>query len=174
MFDICVQAIGAVALVCSLLSFQQKSRKGIMVLQMTASLLFSIQLFLLGAITGACLDMISFVRTLIFSNNEKLKWAKSPIWLVFFEIVMIVVGIFTWDNIYSLLAIAGSCLSTVALWMKNSKKIRFVSLFVGPCWIIYNLIHGSYTGALNEMIAILSIVIGIFRFDFKNGKERLG
>ena len=88
MFDIFVQGVGAVALVCSMLSFQQKDRKSIMILQMTASLLFSSQLFLLGAVTGGCLDLISFVRTLIFSNNEKKNWAKSPVWLWFFVAVI--------------------------------------------------------------------------------------
>lgn len=167
MYDILTQAVGGVALVCSLLSFQQKKRSYLMALQMTASLLFAIQLFMVGAITGGCLDLISFVRTLIFSFNGDRKWAKSPLWLAFFLTVMIATGIATWNDIFSLLAIVGSCLSTIALWMKNGKRIRLVSLFVGPCWIVYNLVHGAYTGALNEMIAIASIVIGMIRHDFK-------
>ena len=129
------QIVGIVGIVFSLLSFQFKERKYIMLAQMIASLLFSSQLFLVGAFTGGCLDLISFIRTLIFSNNSK-KWASSPLWLYFFIVVMIVTGVFTWQDGWSILPILGSILSTLALWMKKEKNIRLISLLVGPCWIV--------------------------------------
>ena len=61
----------------------------------------------------------------------------------------------------------GSLLSTVALWMKTSKKIRLISFFSGPCWLIYNVVNGAYSAAVNELIATTSIVIGILRHDIK-------
>lgn len=158
------QIIGFIALICSLLSFQQKTRKRIMVFQMTASLLFSAQLFMLGAITGGCLDLISFTRSLIFSKNDK-KWASSPVWFGVFVGVMIITGILTWESAWSLLPIAGTILSTVALWMKSEKRIRVISLFVGPCWMVYNIVNGAYTGALNELLAMVSIIIALVRHD---------
>ena len=167
-YDIFVQAVGFVSLICSLLSFQQKKRIHCLLLQMAASLTLSAQLLMLGAVTGACLDFISFIRTLLFSYRDKYKWANSPFWLVFFVLLMIVVGIFTWDNIFSLLVIMCTCLSTVALWMKESKYIRRVSLLAGPCGFVYCLVNGSYSGALTEAIAVASILIGMFRLDRKH------
>lgn len=169
--EIFAQIVGTVGLVASLLSFQQKKRRNIMLFQMSASLMFSTQLFMLGAITGGCLDMISFVRTLIFANNGK-KWASSRWWLVFFIVVMIGTGILTWDNAWSILPMIGAILSTLALWMKNETHIRLISLLVGPCWLVYNLIHGAYTGALNEVLAMTSIVIGLLRFDRRSVGEK--
>lgn len=163
------QIVGIIGIVFSLLSFQFKQRKHIMLMQMVASLLFSSQLFLVGAFTGGCLDMISFIRTLIFSNNSK-KWASSPIWLYFFLIVMIATGILTWQNGWSILPIMGSMLSTLALWMKKEKHIRLISLLVGPCWIVYNIVSGAYTGALNEVLAMTSIVIGLVRHDLRKNE----
>ena len=171
-YGITVQGIGLLSLVCSLASFQMKKRGAIMKLQMTASLLFSLQLVLLGAITGACLDLISFVRTLIFSYRDKHKWASVHVWPIAFVSVMIITGIITYDSWYSFLAIAGSVLSTVALWMRDGKKIRLVSLVVGPCWFVYNMIAGSYTGAINEVIAVISIIVGIIRHDIKRTPKK--
>ena len=153
-------------MVLSLLSFQLKKRKHIMLFQMTASLMFSAQLFMVGAITGGCLDMISFIRTLIFANNNK-KWASSKCWLFGFIAVMIATGLLTWKDGWSVLPIIGSILSTVALWMKQEKHIRLISLTVGPCWMVYNVVTGAYTGALNELLAMTSIVIGLIRHDRK-------
>ena len=90
--NIAAQIVGIAGIVFSLLSFQLKKRKHIMLFQMTASLMFSAQLFMVGAITGGCLDLISFVRTLIFANNSK-KWASSRWWLVGFIGVMIATGL---------------------------------------------------------------------------------
>jgi hypothetical protein len=167
---IAAQIVGLVGIVCSLLSFQQKERKHVMLFQMTASALFCIQLFMVGAITGGCVDSISFVRTAVFSQNDK-KWASSPIWLGVFIVAMIVTGILTWQDGWSILPIIGSILSTIALWMKKSSHIRVISLFVGPCWLVYNLIHGAYTGALNEVLAMTSIVIGMVRHDIKRNPK---
>lgn len=168
---IAAQIVGLVGIICSLLSFQQKERKRVMALQMTASAMFCIQLFMVGAVTGGCLDSISFIRTAIFSQNEK-KWASSPIWLFVFIVAMIGTGILTWQDWWSILPIIGSILSTIALWMKKPSHIRLISLFVGPCWLVYNLIHGAYTGALNELLAMSSIVIGMLRHDIRRNKEQ--
>lgn len=164
--NIAAQIVGIVGMVLSLLSFQLKKRKHIMLFQMTASLMFSAQLFMVGAITGGCLDLISFIRTLIFANNSK-KWASSKWWLVGFILVMIATGLLTWKDGWSVLPIISSILSTVALWMKQVKHIRLISLAVGPCWMVYNVVTGAYTGALNELLAMISIVIGLIRHDRK-------
>lgn len=170
--NVAAQVVGIVGIVLSLLSFQLKQRKHIMLFQMTASLMFSVQLFMVGAITGGCLDLISFVRTLIFANNSK-KWASSRWWLYGFVVVMIATGILTWKDPWSLLPIAGSILSTVALWMKKEQHIRLLSLFVGPCWMVYNVVTGAYTGALNEVLAMTSIVIGLLRHNRKESTAEL-
>ena len=171
MFYVFTQFIGLIGLFFSLFSFQQKERKWLMVCQLIASLSFSLQLFLLGGITGACLDIISSIRTLVFANRNKHKWASSYIWLILFVFLMIAIGIITWSNAYSILPIIGSVLSTIALWMKEEKKIRLISLSVGPFWLVYNLVNGAVTGALNEVIAMISIIIGIVRCDLKSSKK---
>jgi len=164
--EIAAHIVGVAGIVCSLLSFQQKKRQMVMIFQMLASGLICIQFFMLNAITGGVLDFISFFRTVVFMNNSK-KWASSPVWLWVFIAAMIVTGIFTWQNAWDILAILGSVLSTVALWMKKASLIRGISLFVGPCWIVYSIARGAYSSILNELLAMASIIIGMLRHDKK-------
>lgn len=165
MVKIIAEIIGVIGIVCSLLSFQCEQRKKVMLFQVTASFMFTTQLFLVGAMTGACLDLINFVRSLIFSIDKK--WARSKWWLVLFMAILVGSGIATWKDVYSILPIIGSLLSTVALWMKTSKKIRLISFFSGPCWLVYNMVNGAYSAAINEVIAMTSILIGMLRHDIK-------
>lgn len=171
--QIAAEIVGFLGLASSLISFQQKERKMVMLFQLTASALCCLALFLAGSVIGGALDLISFVRTTVFAvlMNSSKKWTNSPVWLWLFIGALVVTGIFTWQNIWSILPILGSVLSTVALWMKKASHIRAISLFVGPCWMIYNLVEGTVAGALNELLAMTSIVIGMLRHDRKKEKS---
>ena len=168
------QAIGALAIILSIASFQVKKRSGILIIQCFASLAFSASLIMLGGIVGGILDIISFTRTLVFSLSEKYKWARSKWWLVFYLILIVVVGIITWgdkSSIAPLFAIIGTLLSTVALYVKNENLMRKISLLVGPWWIIYNFIYSSFFGILNELFAITSIIIALIRMREKKSRD---
>ena len=165
------QLIGFISLLLSLLSFQMKKRSGIMLFQMLASLSCAVSLIMLGGIAGGILDVVAFSRTFVFSLSDRYKWAGSKWWLCFYFAVIIGVGILTWDtgSIGTLFAILGTLLSTVALFMKKERLIRIISLFVGPCWIIYGMIYSSCFGILNELIAMTSIIIALVRM--RNPKD---
>lgn len=159
------QAIGLLSLILSLISFQQKKRMGILLFQMAASFSCAVSLILLGGIAGGLLDLIAFSRTVVFSLRDRYSWASSPVWLIFYAIVIVAVGILTGEqgSFVSLFAVFGTLFSTVALWMRSEKRMRTISLFAGPCWIAYNLYYSSCFGVLNELIAMTSIVIALIR-----------
>lgn len=159
------QAIGCLALILSLISFQMKTRSRILFFQMLASLSCATSLIMLGGIAGGLLDVVAFSRTLVFSLGDKYAWARNKLWLPFYFVLIIAVGVITWErgSIVTLFAILGTLLSTVALYMKREKYMRIISLFVGPCWIAYNLIYASCFGILNEIIAMTSIAVALWR-----------
>lgn len=160
------ELIGWVSVVTSLLSFQQKKRSHLMALQTTASLTCAINMFILGDVVGGVQDVIAFFRSAVFSQREK-KWASSPLWLVGFMAAMITAGILTWKNSLSIFPILGSLCSTTALWMKDVRWTRRISLLVGVCWITNHILVGNLSGITMEAIAMLSILIGILRHDLK-------
>lgn len=159
------QAIGFLSLVLSLVSFQMKTRTQILIFQCMASLSCAVSLIMLGGIAGGILDVVAFSRTLVFSLADRYRWAKSRLWLPFYTVLIIAVGIITWDptGIGTLFAIAGTLFSTVALYQKRERLMRIISLFAGPCWIIYSLIYSSAFGVLNEIIAMTSLIIALIR-----------
>ncbi len=159
------QAIGFLSLAFSLISFQMRTRGKILFFQMLASLSCAISLIMLGGVAGGVLDIVAFSRTVVFSLSDRFAWAKSKLWLSFYFVMIITIGILTWEKggIVTLFAILGTLLSTLALYMKNERNLRIISLFVGPCWIAYNLIYASCFGILNEIIATTSIIIALIR-----------
>ena len=68
MVKVIAEVIGIIGIICSILSFQCSQRKNVMLFQVLASLMFCTQLFLVGAVTGACLDSINFFSSLFFQS----------------------------------------------------------------------------------------------------------
>lgn len=166
MYIIIAQAIGVIAMTCAVISFQQRTHKGILTFQLIGNIFFTIHFFMLGAITGAILNLIAMVRAAIFVNKGK-KWAESILWFWFFCVASCVVGILSWEGYRSLLPIGGMICTTVAYWIKAPKIVRRVALPSSLMWIVYNGINGSFPGVITEVISIASIFIAMIRLDFK-------
>lgn len=171
MKEIIAQIIGVVALTMAIISFQNNTKKGILIFQLLAGSIFAIHFALLGAYTGAALNAVSVVRNLIFFQKEKHDWAKHKGWLFFFMAVSVATGIWTWDGIFSLFPTLGMVLGSLGFWVDNPAHVRKITFPVSPLWITYNIAKGSYAGIITEIFVMSSIIIGMIRFDKKKKNE---
>ena len=64
--DFWIQAIGIVAMALNISAFQFKSKRTLLMMICVGSALFSINMFLLGAITGGIMNLIGVVRSLVY------------------------------------------------------------------------------------------------------------
>ena len=160
------QIIGFIALIFSIAIYQFDKRNTMLYLQLTSAFLFGIHFAMLGALTGALMNFINCFRCYVFANYDK-QWAKSNYWLYLFLGLFWISGILSWQEWYSVLAIIGMTASTFAFWMKNTTKIRFISLISPPSWFTHNFLVNSYPGMIGEIFIFTSTIIGIIRFDKK-------
>lgn len=159
------QIIGVIALIMAIISFQNNTKKGILLFQLLAGSIFSIHFLLLGAYTGAALNAVSVVRNIVFYNKNKHKWAAHVGWLYTFILISILMGILTWDGIFSLFPTLGMVLGSVAFWVDNPTQVRRLTFPVSPLWITYNIAKRSYAGIITELFIMTSIIVGMIRFD---------
>lgn len=157
-------------MICSVSSFQLNKHKHIMLVQIVATALFGLQYFLLGAYTGLALDIVGVLRDIVYYNKDK-KWASSNWWTVFWVLVMLVVGIFTYQNWISLLMTAAMMLNTVSFSFTKPKLVRTTILISSPLLLVYNILTGSIGGVINELFTEISSVVGIIRYDI-NKKDK--
>lgn len=158
------QGIGVIALIISMISFQQNTQKRVVTLQIVSSIFFCIHFYMLSAPLGSILNGIGIFRAIVFSNQDK-AWASSKTWLFLFCAIFIVVGVFFWDGPISLLPIIAILLTTVSFWVKNPFLVRLISAPSSPLWFIYNLAHRSYPGMITETFVLSSILIAMVRYD---------
>lgn len=171
-YALIVQALGVLGLCFGVLSFQSNKSKNIVKLKLLNDFIFSIQYILLDAITGAVMNIISCFRNLIYINCDK-KNKNTYSWMVLFSVIMLVMGVITWDSPFSLLAIAGKIISTVSYGLKDAKKVRLLTLPSSIGWLIYDSYYHSVGGVMNQLLIILSILISIIRYDIlKKGMRK--
>ena len=161
-----IQILGFVGLVIQVFSIQSKVYKKVIFMTIASEFIFGVQLFLLGAITGAVTNLGACVSNTVYYLCIK-NGKKTTVFQILFGIIFVVLGISTWEGILSLLVIVAKVVSTVSYGIKHTKIIRICKLISMPLWLIYDGLSGSIAGAANDVLVIVSTVVGMIRFDRK-------
>ena len=160
------QIIGVAAIISSLAIYQVNKRKTMLLLSLVAALLFSAHYWLLGADTGAAMNLLAVGRCYVF---YKVRPSRDNRWIVMLFIGLdIFVGLLTWQGPISLLPIAGSIAGIISGWQKRPKLIRRYGIIPPPLWFTYSLLSGSVPGMIIGIVRFVSNLVGQYRFDFRH------
>lgn len=165
---IIAQILGIMAVIAFLLSFQFKTRRSIILVNLTSRIFYILQYIFLGAFEGAILDFIGLVSSFIARNKEKeyiANYYKG--FIISINIILLIAGILVYENIFSLFAMIGIFFEIMALFFTKEKNIRILSLISAPFWLVYNFANAAYGSAVGCVLVIVSIVIAMFRLDLK-------
>ena len=168
MNDLIIQGIGFIAVALFIASYQIKSNRWLFLLQLLGSLLFCIQFFMLGALSGCLSLVVNILRNALMMKYNDWKWVRKKWCPAMIVILFAVVLVLTWNGPVSLLAFTASVTSTIAYWTNSPRKIRMVNLLcASPCWLVYDVIVFSLGGIISESFTIVSILISLIRFGWK-------
>ena len=175
------QAIGIIAMVAVCVSFMQRDKKAVLILQLIGGSLFCINYFMLGAISGGLLNIVSVIRAIVFLNKDKVK-ANHPAWsigftacyLISYASVFLVFGKEpTFANFFfELLPVIAMVLSLISFRYNDATHIRLYGLACSPCWLTYNIANNSIGAIICEILNLISITIGIIRYDIIGKKKK--
>ena len=162
--DVAVQLIGGFGILASLISFQCKKHNSILCFRTLNEAIFAIQYLMLGAYTGAVMNVIGCFRNMIFTKQIS-KGKRTTVATVIFAVIFFVFGILTWQGVKSILIIVAKMLSTVAYGNKNTTVVRSIIFITCTSWLIYNYCVFSVAGVICEAFTLISLLIGIIRLD---------
>ena len=164
--------IGIAAVMMFVLSYQLKTRQGIIFFNAGSRVLYVLQYILLGAFEGAVLDIVALLVSVLAQNKNKGWLGRHPkITIIGANLFVVGMGLLFYRNVFSLFPIAGVLFETGALWMTKEKQIRFVSFFGAPFWLAYNILSVAYGSAIGNVMTMVSIGIAIVRYDILKKNE---
>ena len=179
-YDIIVQGISIVAMVLIILSYQFKTQRGILIMQLLGAVLFSVHFLMLGAYVGGILNVVAVMRAIVFSSRERFR-AGNILWTVFFCLGFAAAYVLTFtvfgteatvgNFIIELLPVIGMYSTTFGMRNGSARATRFSFLICSPCWLIYNCFSFSIGGIICEVISLCSIILGIYRYEIKKSRS---
>ena len=163
--NLIAQIMGIIGLIVIVIGLQAKEKKHMLLAQTVTNICFVIQYFILGAITGAVIEIVNAIRTLTFYVWDKKELKSNIMLLSIFVILVIGFGIYTYKNVFSILPIFSSIAATYGGWQKSSKVMRIGLLASSSILMIHDLYFGAYAGVLTYLIIFSSTLIGMIRND---------
>ena len=160
--NILAQAIGLLGMGTLFIMYQQSSKKRYLTFKLLSDVVWATHYLLLSAIGGAIPNIMGVARELIFINEDK-KWANKKVWAAIFITFNTAFALSLTRSVIQFMPIAASALVTVSLTFKNTKNIRLITLPISITFLIYDIVVGSWAGALNESISLISIISKLAR-----------
>ena len=164
------QFLAILGAVLYFLSYQCRNNRKLYATQFFSYLVYTVHFIILGAMTGGLSYILNLARSLFLAS--KWKFARSNKMCVILCSIQIVILITTWSGWISFLPICANIASTIGGYTHNAQKIRIAGILINsPLWIIYDLIIGSWAGAIDELASMASGIISIQRYGWNNLNE---
>ena len=157
--NIIIQGIGWIAWFLLAISYYRKDTNRIIIVQIMGNLLFCLHYFLLDAYSGLGICFLEMVRDFSYYITD------IDNYIFLFTIpVYILGGVFSVKNgIIEIIPIVASIVDGYSL---TKKRLIVVTgaLISYSLWFVYDFIVGSHSGAITDMIVVISnIYILLFR-----------
>ena len=178
--EIIAQTVSIIAMAMNVLSFQQRSKNGVIAFQLIGGFLFAVSFLMLGSYMGALLNLLGFARAIVYLNPKRLR-ADSILWLYGFTALYLLSYAATFlildteptvkNLIVEFLPVIGMTAGHVGIYLGKARTIRYLGYVSSPSWLIYNIVTFSIGAIICEVINLISITVGILRFDIKKKEE---
>ena len=171
--------LSLLGMVFTVMSFQAKNKKTLIIIQTIGSTFFFISYFFLGGVFGGIINSFYLLRNFIFlkidSDKDPLK--ARVVCLLLCTAYFASYAVYTFivrpeliTCMLNLLPVGASIGGTIALTETKPVKIRIWKIPDSICWISYNTAILSLGGILCEIFNITSNTISIIRFRDKKRK----
>lgn len=156
---ILIQVIGGIGYSILAASYYQKEKKKILFMQIISYILFTIHYYLLSGITGAICNLIGLFALIMIYIFEKYQWKNKNVLAVFFILILTIINIISFQNVYSIFPMIASVIVIVSFLMNNENYIRGVGLISAVCWLIYAIAYHSYISIVFEVITLVGVLV---------------
>ena len=160
------QILGWLAAMLTFISYQCQEHKKLLIVQTSATLSICLSYLLLNAYSGMLLNIICIIRNFIIYKKD-VKIFSYKFWPYLLAFVMGIMGAVSWQGNMSLFIIIALVANTLFLYFPNIQNLRKSIIVTSSMILIYNAYYNVFGGVVNEMIAISSSIIGIYRYNHK-------
>lgn len=161
--------IALIASIIMIYSGVLKQKKSILYAQTIQIAILGLANMIIGGITGVIINGISCVRNILCYKN-KLDF-KAKIILIFLSITLSLM--FNNLGFIGLLPAINTIIYLLLMNTKDVIKLKWLIIFTGFIWLIYDYLINLYTSAFFDFMNIVINIISIIEISLKNKKSDL-
>ena len=171
------QIFVGLAIICILISFQQKNKALLLVWLFLSHIFQAVAFSFLGAWVGAALFFLSAARSITFAcldkyENKIARWISILVLFAFLA-AAIVATIFTWVMWYDFVVMAAVLAFTYGCWAKGEHRVRIITVIYASILIGYEILVGNWAGIALRSIYILAVFIYYLRKLYNSKKPKI-
>lgn len=178
--EIIAQVFGIFGMAMNILSYQRKEQKQIIFMQLIGSVFFAVNYLLIGAFVGALLNISGIIRATVYCKRDTFRTDKIQ-WVFGFSALYVIVYILSFtvfgtkadfkNLMVEVLPVIGMIITTLSFYLGRANMVRKLGVINNPLWLTYNLINFTIGGIITESVSLISIVIGIIRYDLRKEEK---
>lgn len=155
--------LGALASLFIIISAFSLNRKTILLSLLITNFLTGAQFIILGEIPTTFLIAVSALYTGALMMEKILPFVRSNAFTIGILAVQ-TVGYFAINGMrldWSLLALSGTIVGSLAMWFKNPIHLKATMLLMGFIWLAYQLVSGAYGQIPGELVFLAGIIASL-------------
>lgn len=160
-------SLGLIAFLIMIMSYYEKKNDDIIGIQIVSYFLYIFHYYFLNAFTAISICFINIFRNIIIIKKDKYDTLNSKYLFYLFIVLYISLGIYTYENIFSLSCIFASIINLKGLYTKDEEQIRKSGIINSLLWIIYNISVKSYIGIITQIILLILTGISYKKYKLK-------
>jgi hypothetical protein len=174
------QAFMLLSYIAWIMSYQQKTRGGVLLWATIGPLMSTIAYICLGAWTAFVANMVAIPRNILmhFLDKNKTEDIKKRMlrsdWVILFVCLSlnVILGGQTLTNIWTVICLISTLLFTISVCQKNVGVYRILGVISSACVVIYAFGIDNVVAVCFESILIVGEAVGVVRYFYGKSKSR--
>ena len=156
-------------------SYLTKNRYMLLVNTMLSSVFFIVAYTLLGATSAVYINVLSIIRQILLLIQEKNQSQRMYVYVFFFNVIStILVGVFTYEGIFSALPALGTLIFVYSSWQKDIKMYRLCGIFIEFNWLVYGIYLRSVVSIVMECILVPVVIYNFVKICKETSETEAG
>ena len=161
------QVFGTLGIIASVLSMQFKKRKHILIALFMLNLFCALNFLFLGNMTSAYICFFAEIEMLVNYAFEKNNKNVPKLVIGIYILINILLGMITFKNALDVMPIICAILYCGTILTKKETNIRKLMFGNQVLWLIFDFIVKAYASCINAFLTVCSILIAMYRYDYK-------
>ena len=163
-YHVLVYGVGIVAMALSTCAFQFKRRVAIVVCSCFGQISWVLYFLLQADLVSAIACALSAIMLAVFSKQDEWRWAKSPVCIATFIVLISGFSIWTfavWSDVFPLMA---GVFAVIANSRSDEKRLRQFSVLWCGSWLLNSIFKVYPVAMANDLFCVISAVLSLVRY----------